>query len=457
METNYVQPTYVEVEPPKKKSPIIIVLVVVAVILLLVLLGGGLVAAAFMSGAFLSPNQKVVQAAGNTVAYNELMKALDNSAIIKDGIFTTDIEMDVEGVTLQTTIALDRPDAKASIKGEVDAMGLGTDFEGSLADGEILLNVDLLERTFRYSYTEKKDGFLADYTAEQGLELDQVDKALKAFFSESEPKTMEDIKQSEVVRVLMKVELVKAEAKNFKVDGESVKCQGYEYEFDSDFLLDLVDAIEDDYYSAIDEMDDLQFSGGLSKKQLKENMKEEFNDLRDEVKGVDGVIRFYVYKKQLAAIYVEADGEELLVEFHGGSTPWANTEVSLDDKTVLELNTEMSGDTEEVTLFVEGEKVLEYEYNPKNGEFLFVIEDFKMEGVIENKEEAQTITIESIKTDGERVDAEFKVTVEKGASVEVIDDDDAFDLGNASEGEYEELYSDIQQIFMRLVMSGKLG
>ena len=71
METNYVQPTYVEVEPPKKKSPIIIVLVVVAVILLLVLLGGGLVAAAFMSGVFLSPNQKVVQAAGNTVAYNE--------------------------------------------------------------------------------------------------------------------------------------------------------------------------------------------------------------------------------------------------------------------------------------------------------------------------------------------------------------------------------------------------
>ena len=150
-----------------------------------------------------------------------------------------------------------------------------------------------------------------------------------------------------------------------------------------------------------------------------EDLYDIYDEALDEVR--DGLREFpeteveiYIYKNKLACINMVMDDMDTEVEllFKGGDFRAQNMELTLDDgysEYSMELEGKSDGSKEKYEVSVEGEELLVFEYNRKNGNFSIESEDFEFEGKLLSERNAVTVSFDV-------EDVEVNVSISKGTN-----------------------------------------
>jgi len=265
-----------------------------------------------------------------------------------------------------------------------------------------------------------------------------VDLACQKAYSEDELR--KEVTKS-IVGEYKELEFEKVDKKEFEIDGKDRKCEGYKTEITEDNVVNILEKLEEVLQKESEDINELmeELTG------TEVSTDELIDELIDEMDFSDIELTFYIYKKELACIVVEVEKEEVEILF----TSEDNEEViSLvyDDETVMELILETEGNTETYTMETMGMEygVIEYDYKSGNVEFDFFDGEIEGEGLIESSAKEKSFEILELDVDGEDMGT-GRVFVRSGADMHKFSGE-KFDLGNASESDFEDLAEELMEI-----------
>ena len=398
-------------------------------------------------------NYAVVRAASHTFLQNNLIENMNMADIAAGGKYTVTVDGKAKGLDVSMTAAADIPGKEMSVEGKASVMGLGADFAMKMDDKEMLLQVPQISKsTYLYSYAEKKSGFLIDLLEDEGIDVQEFDEALRNIFSTDQERDVAKIFANATKEVLKLVEFEKSDKREVRIDEKSRSCQGYTMHMGEDFVLDVCDIYEDatdEYIKTMSAMYESARLGGLDS--LEDSFSDLFDEIRDAAEDADCDLTVYVYKKQIAAVLVKTDRDEMVLELHGGNTPWENMTLESENYgTVMELTGSVNDDTERMELEVDGTSLMEYSYNYKNGDLEVEIgpdyDELRFEGNMQRSGKDFTFELDRLTVDDERQDFSMSVHLKKGADIVKISKEDVVDLGNIGRGEWEDLFEELYDL-----------
>lgn len=329
----------------------------------------------FLTGVFMSPMQKVLLASYNTLQEDTFGNVLLNMMSLSGSDDVTvdykiNVDSDGTNVKLSGNGSVDLDKKQLSVGTEVSAAGVNQSVQVYYDDSVILLNApDLVDDVFKYDYTKKNNGYIADMIS-QNTEgsIEDVNIILSSFWKIYDKR---DKLNSEITSRLKDaaddLTFEKTDSKKFEVDGKDRKCKGYRMVItgrDVKAFMDCYSEANKDVYG--DDYDEiLRAVGRLTGEDISDIS---MDDLDYGIPNMDEVeLYFYIYKNRLAAVEVEVDGEKVSIRFEGGDTRTSRIVISADgEKLIKESSIEDS--VEEGTIEVEDEVVLKYSYDIKSGE-----------------------------------------------------------------------------------------
>ena len=168
----------------------------------------------------------------------------------------------------------------------------------------------------------------------------------------------------------------------------------------------------------------------------------------------DATIRFYVYQKELACVELEAAGDIYQVIFHGGDYRTQNMEILVNGAVVCTIEGTLAGDEESITVDFSGNHV-EVTYNRSTEAYDIksenTYEKIEMNGSLSVGSKEIRLTVDQFALEGE---ADYTlsgdIAVTKGVVIDTMKGE-IFDIGNASEAEYDELFDDLNQLLYGLL------
>ena len=300
------------------------------------------------------------------------------------------------------------------------------------------------KRLFTYKYTEEKHGYLTEIASAEDLQA--IDDVLKMIYSSE---SSGDIKNTESAVKLMNwyrsLKVEKSDAGQFEVDGNIRKCKGYAILVTREDM-DRFREIYQEYVETA--MTDRLHALGMSAEEYTEQI---FADIQDME---DATIRFYVYQKELACMELEAAGDIYQVIFHGGDYRTQNMEILVNGAVVCTIEGTLAGDEESITVDLSGNHV-EVTYNRSTEAYDIksenTYEKIEMNGSLSVGSKEIRLTVDQFALEGE---ADYTlsgdIAVTKGAVIDTMKGE-AFDIGNASEAEYDELFDDLNQLLYGLL------
>ena len=187
---------------------------------------------------------------------------------------------------------------------------------------------------------------------------------------------------------------------------------------------------------------------GMSAEEYTEQIFADIQDIED------ATIRFYVYQKELACVELEAAGDIYQVIFHGGDYRTQNMEILVNGAVVCTIEGTFAGDEESITVDLSGNHV-EVTYNRSTEAYDIksenTYEKIEMNGSLSVGSKEIRLTVDQFALEGE---ADYTlsgdIAVTKGAVIDTMKGE-AFDIGNASEAEYDELFDDLNQLLYGLL------
>ncbi len=385
------------------------------------------------SGIFFSDTTKVMIAAANTAKdighFKETAKAAE---IFRSGEYTAMLHAEAEGVLAEAKIAAG--ETKVQIAANVDLPESET--VSALAEmnkNEVRAEVPAIsDKMFAYNYNGEKGGYLAE---EEDLEeIDDILQSVReAFVKEKDMGSMWKELVGALSEEWKETEFTKTSPEEYEVDGKFRKCKGYTASLSERDLEDLLSVTEDvimDHYDR-----------GYGEKLLS-NLFASAEYALEDLSDLD--LTCYIYKRKLAAIQLEIDGNELEIHFLGGDTRIQNMEVIAEDETVVEIEGQTDGTTEFASLYIEGEEVLETEYDTKSGKYEIGLtqDDIALSGVFLADKKKIELSAESIEVYGDSVGADFQLSIQKGVEFQKFEGE-VFDVGEASESELEDLAEEV--------------
>ena len=407
----------------KKKGKFAAILGVVAAILCCCVVAF----AGVKSGAFLGPSGKVALAVSNTFTdIPEVAENMKGINLLNEKAYTVSVDGKAESNSINVTYSSKTNEKQFSGKINVEDTP-EISFLAGIDKNKVKAEIPLLgNKLFIYDYHEEKSGYLKDQLGSDTL--DAIDKACETVFSQKEQKNQTEKLAKILTRQYKDLKFKSVGKDSFEVNGKDRKCKGYQVTVTEDTMKDFVDAL-DDFTS--EELGDIYDQA---------DVREAFNELRDGFDGMpDMDITFYIYKGKLACVSFEVQGDELQLLFKGGKTRTQNMELKADGETLMELEGEVSGKTEKSRLYVDGDKVLEMEYNAKTGDYeLDLTDDVRISGTLKTDRKGFEFSIRGDDISG-------TVTIKKGAEIEKYSGEE-FDIGNASESDIYGLVSEMQDM-----------
>ena len=407
----------------KKKGKFAAILGVVAAILCCCVVAF----AGVKSGAFLGPSGKVALAVSNTFTdIPEVAENMKGINLLNEKAYTVSVDGKVESNSINVTYSSKTNEKQFSGKINVEDTP-EISFLAGIDKNKVKAEIPLLgNKLFIYDYHEEKSGYLKEQLGSDTL--DAIDKACETVFSQKEQKNQTEKLAKILTRQYKDLKFKSVGKDSFEVNGKDRKCKGYQVTVTEDTMKDFVDAL-DDFTS--EELGDIYDQA---------DVREAFNELRDGFDGMpDMDITFYIYKGKLACVSFEVQGDELQLLFKGGKTRTQNMELKADGETLMELEGEVSGKTEKSRLYVDGDKVLEMEYNAKTGDYeLDLTDDVRISGTLKTDRKGFEFSIRGDDISG-------TVTIKKGAEIEKYSGEE-FDIGNASESDIYGLVSEMQDM-----------
>ncbi len=436
MQQSYMMPqTPPMPQKPKKKFPagalvgiIIGVVVVVAVVIGLLI----------YNGVFLSAPDKIIRAAGNTFEAGPFLKDINTADIVKDGSYTTDVTISVEGLqadaTFATTEKAQRIDVFLDLSDGLQSVELEA---GAIIDQEkVAVQIPTFgDDIYVYNFKEEKTGYITELLTEEEIEL--LDEMLQSV--NSRENNTEFI--AEVSGIFLSefrgLNFEEVSKESFTVNGKSRSCKGYRAVVTADNALDVIEQLE----SVCKEEYGDEFSAtfGTAFKELEEIF-EEMPDME---------LTFYLYKNQLACIDLVMQEEMISIEFLGGERPMQNVRI-IDpyEEIAFEIVGKTSGSTETTEIFIEGESVFFGTYDTKSGKFTVELDEnystpIYMEGKVTSERSTVGLDITSIEVEGNELDGTLGFSITKGADIDKFEGS-AVDLGTASEALLMDVLEDLE-------------
>lgn len=397
-----------------------------------------------------NPVAKISTAAVNTFKGGQLMEVFNPTGIINENGMAVDLLLEVEGEKVGMSAAYQQSKSRKAANAKVD---LDIDGEELVLEGTVELDKDRIalsvpqigETIYTYYYTKENDGFLTDELDDDVIEMlnDVLTKVYEfgyASDSEAAKKAIAELITSELGA--MKIE--ELEKEEFEVNDKDVKCAGYLVTVTEDNMLNIVDGladIYDEYYA--DSMDDLLDEMYLDMGDFFDELEYTFEDMPDIE------LSFYLHKKQLACVKMEVDDEDgaAFAYFYGGDYPAQNMEVVFEDDddeySICKIEGSTKNQVETMTIEVEEEEICEINYNQKTGEIEISSEDLDLDlsAVVTRKGNILTLEMNDLEIDG--LDTSGSITISGDADIKLPKGEE-FDLGNASEDDWEDLADELQ-------------
>lgn len=428
---------YVVAGEPKKSSKKMIGIIIGASVAVLAVFIMAIVA--ITSGVFMSPANKILAATGKTFAGNEDFMELNEVAeiLMKDSYTLT---AEISGDEMDAEVSFIEYGGDKGVKFDAESYGEKVQANVLLTNKELQVYIpEGPKKTFIYNYKDEKNGFLMDEFEEE--EIETIDNML-AFLYENDTEEEALKLQKDTLKAFRDLKFKKAGKESFKINGRDRKCTGYTTEFGPD-QVEIFAEIYREYYESI--------FASFGDSELTDEMMEEFDyafdDMMDELEYMDDYdMTFYLYKGRLAAVVLDGDVEVQFVINNTKNPLLGMTLVADDGYEEIEVTWEgeVNGKKEEYELRAEGQKMLTIEYDKAAGKANIEIPD-AMEVEVEVKKASGAV---SYAIDGD-VDGEeigFELTV-SGKTEKLEMADDKFDIGNASEEDFEDLSDELEDMF----------
>lgn len=365
----------------------------------------------------------------------------DVQKIMSGDQYMVGIEAGVEDGTVKGEFRNGKKDKQIFISmdaGEYDNLA----FLCGVHSGVFQASAQGLDYAFFYDPKQDNDGFLSEDFREK--ELEQLNGLLEGITSDQmSAATMRKNTLAALKKEFKNLKFEKAEARNWVVNGKKRKCKGYQMALDEDNIIRFCEAFSE---STLHGMKD----------ETKKAVDDMLDVLIDAAKDMefDADISFYLYKGKLAAVVIKEEDDEIRVEFQGGDYRMQNMVVAMENDYFSEeitIRSEREGKTETTTIEA-GDVEMTVVYHAKSGEVSFEGELYgqrcSLEGVYTHSASRVSYTLEDIKTNGSSLfsDAGITIYAEKNPEIEKYKGE-KFDLGNASEEDFEELAEDLEEYF----------
>lgn len=398
-----------------------------------------------------NPIAKIGTAAVNTFESGEFAKAFDPTGILKPDGMGVELLLEVDGESIGMNVAYqqskNRKIANAKVDLDIDGEKLALEGTVELDEDRLALGVPQMGDTiYTYYYTRENDGFLIDQMDDDAIEmLNEGLTKIYEFGSTGDSEEAQKAMVNLITEELNALEIEELEKDKFEVNGKDVQCGGYMLTITEDNMLNIVDGmagIYEEYYS--ESMDDLLDEMYVDADDYFEELEYSFEDMPDIE------LSFYLYKMQIACIKMEADGEDgsVYVYFYGGDYPTQNMEVIAeyddDEYSICKVEGSVKNQVETILLEVDEEEICEINYNQKTGELEVSGEDyyeFDLSAVVNRK--GNTLTLEVNEFEMYGVDASGSIVITGDVNVKSLSGEE-FDIGNASEDDFEDLADDLQ-------------
>lgn len=386
-----------------------------------------------LASALGSKQIKILKAIRNTVADDTFGEVLMDSAKILSSDETT-YEMSGSvyaygtGGEVNGSLSTSMKDAQIGFNGSFDIAGVSQEANFYYDDSKIQFSLpNISSSVYEYDYTKKNTGALADIIEENTAGSIEDVNVLLSGAAKTMKKSSAYRKKSTkaILKALSDVKVKKTKSKEFEVNGKDRKCKGYKVIITEKDVRNISKAMSDArekvYGDIIDEM--MEAVENLTGERLPD-----MDDFESQIELDDDIeIEFFIYKKALAAVSVESEYGDILVEFLGGDNRTSNIIVSVDGNEIIERESEMSGKEEEGTIKVEGVKI-KYSYNKSTGDLMInpgvkINANYKVKG--------NNIVL-SMDENVFGVNADGTLTISKGSRAHALKGS-KFDVGNADE------------------------
>ena len=401
-----------------------------------IVIGVIIVFAAIKSGIFLGGSGKVLLAATNTIKdQSHLVKALDCSKILLGNKYEVKFEGGSSDADVDMTYSA-KKDLK-QLKGTVDISDYPSiEYTMQLDAKELKLDIPSLgDYIYTYNYVDKKKGYIADEVDEDTLK--SVDQLLKCFYSNKAQQEMYKKLGKAVISEYKKLKFKSVKEEEFEIDGKERKCKGYKTTITSDNAEKLLKNMQT---IVVDYCGDIEYGTYES-----ETIEDYFDDLISEAEDMSDVdITVYIYKNKIAAIAseVEDEDEKVVIEFNGGATRCENVCIKNDGEKTLEIKGTTKDNVETLQFYSWGEKTGKLEYDYKKGSLKISGEgDEELELTIKADRKGHYYELVDCYVGGERM--EGKISVTNKPNFDKLKGKE-FNIGNASEDEFEELFEELE-------------
>ncbi len=332
------------------------------------------VAAVAVKNAVIGKGGKVLLAAANTFKDTPTIikeSNLDSAAeLIAKGKYTVTASFDVSGDGFEGKL-VSTPKEK-QLSGYLDIDGISADGVVGITDTELKAYIPLIsDDTYVYNFEDdNQEGYLVDLIEDSGIDIEDINDALRQITSIEDKATDKSTKQLEkdLLKEFNSLNWEKADKKSCKVDGKTHKLKGYKVEITGDDVESMVEILEDYYKDQLDDIDYLK-DFNLDVDDI-EDMFDEIYDLCGYMDDVD--LEFYIYKNKLAAVYVDDGSNTGEILFEGGDYRLQNVECNFEndyDDISFEIAGSSKGSVENLEFILDGDTMLELEYDSKSGDF----------------------------------------------------------------------------------------
>lgn len=401
----------------------------------------------FYTGAFLSPPDKIMLAAANTLEPPAIVKALEASNILGAEQYT--ISLDCRLNPVQVDLSYMQSGQAQMLSGGVAVFSEYFEVQALLAEEQLRVKLPFIDEntTLVYPYTEEKSGsiFGEDENQRETFRtiLEQLHTRREA--GGTVRKTM--------VALFRGLEFKKLAAKTFQIDKEEVSCPGYEAILEKDELTEIMD-----------ELQKSMEADGLAEQDILRRILEQ---VKEKTRSVEHVtLRFYLYKNQLACMELETDGSRASLFFEGGVRRTENMRLEIDEEEILKIAGKSNDKEESGEIFYKGIRIVTWSYETEAGAMTLEAGDafgktlLSFDGSIKSKKGKLAVDVRNLKILGKGFGLEGTLTMEQGIEekqVRRVEESlsasaKELNFGEADKGDLRQYFDGLSLDFLKLLL-----
>ncbi len=409
---------------------------------------------------YAGPYIKISRAVRKTFVPDKLMQDMSAVDYINTGNYTADFDGKLSyrsrpDIDIKANYIQDAVNKTQSMTGSIGFQGIDIVYNEYLDKNYVYVSVPFLtDRTIVYDYRNGKTGYLT-YNSYVKDFFDGSDTVFQNCYDNLRPVSSEIDRGvlKVIAKDIRKTGLKKTGKKEFVIDGKKTGCKGYSLTMTKEQYKDMLRDIDD--YNSKEKGLSSGYLEGLLDRLDKSNTNVMWKSMAD---ADNYTVHVYLYKNRIGAIDIDFDDEyktSMELVFQGGLVPYENAEFSYTDVSGrnIRLISEGSSTKNAVHIKYRGETdgvsvqlgSVDYENNQLECDLGYRQQTVHIKTKIIKAEESikfKDLLILS-GSDSNQTELNGDICIKQGGTVEVLKNNNPFDIGNASETEIKSFVTEV--------------